>query len=321
MSLPNPGHDIEFLCKISDGRRCSVYRVYNPKYQLHFAAKVFPFPKSEEKDLAREYENEVHALRAMDHPNILRIYDFFKDNAAFYIVFEDCSGGNLQVVMDINGRINMPTLQVYCLQILQAVAKCHESNFAHCNINPSNILFDAHDRPKLCDFKAAVTPKNTIIQYCPQTDLNYTPPEVLAKKPYDPSKADIWSLGIVFYYMATGLFPWHGANAHELLTDIQNTPLMFPAEIPAELKVSLNNMLKVDPDKRHTPDHVIRDQFFLNATRVLTNATTTLRRLSKQPSFKLQSSVKGSITSDNRLKKKAGHSVSMVVKATKPVIE
>ncbi|OHT16100.1 CAMK family protein kinase [Tritrichomonas foetus] len=320
-SLPDPGHDLEFLCKIAEGQSASVYRVYNNKYQLHYAAKVIQIPPDREKDILAQYNNEVQALHAINHPNVVRLYNFFREESNFYLVFEDCSGGNLEILLELGQNISMPQLQTAAFQIVQAVDACHRANYAHCNINPSNILFDSHDRPKLCDFRSAVTPMNQMVSFTAQKSLYYIAPEEFMKKPYDPSKADIWALGITLYYMASGTYPWSGTQESELLSNIQNHPISYPSSIPQDLQLSIGRMLRVDPSKRPTTEHILRDQFFLNAAKTITSQATTSRRLSKQPNLTTLSKLKGSIAdSGNRMRRKSGGQ-SLVMKFPKNILD
>lgn len=305
----------EIMCKIGEGQSSSVYKIYSNQYQRHFAAKVVSIPEDKEQNVIDHVNNEVTILNSINNQNIIRIYDFFREGSSFYIIFDDCSGGRLETLISISRYIGQPQLQFYALKILQAVNCCHSNNYSHCEINPTNILIDGHDQPKLIHFRNAVTPKNKHVYSVPNSDLHFLAPEALLPESYDAEKADIWSLGVLFYYMATGKFPWSATTPAEMLQQMRFTPLSFPDNVPEDFQISIKKMLEIRPNQRPTTKELLQDSFFIAALKVkLAHSTSsTSKRLSCVSGQTCKSMLQPKIlqSDTNRLRKR----YSMVPKA------
>lgn len=270
----------EIMCKIGEGQSSSVYKIYSNQYQRHFAAKVVSIPEDKEQNVIDHVNNEVTILNSINNQNIIRIYDFFREGSSFYIIFDDCSGGRLETLISISRYIGQPQLQFYALKILQAVNCCHSNNYSHCEINPTNILIDGHDQPKLIHFRNAVTPKNKHVCNISNSDILYLAPEALLPEFYDAEKADIWALGITFYYMATGTFPWRAKSPAELLQRIRNNPITFPDNVPEDFQICIRKMLQNRPNQRPTTEELLQDSFFIEALKVKIRHDTQSKKLS-----------------------------------------
>lgn len=272
--------DHEIMCKIGEGQYSSVYKIYNNQYQRHFAAKVIKIPEENKKDVIDHVNNEVDILNSINHQNIIKIYKYFQEGSTYFIIFDDCSGGRLETLISISRFIAQPHLQFYAYKILQAVNCCHSHNFSHCEINPTNILIDGHDQPKLIHFRNAVSPKNKHVCNISNSDIHYLAPEALLPEFYDAEKADIWSLGITFYYMATGHFPWHAKSPADLLQKIKNNPIVFPENVPQDFQCSILNMLQNRPSQRPSTEELLQDKFFMEATKIRIQPDNRSKRLS-----------------------------------------
>ena len=121
---------------------------------------------------------------------------------------------------------------------------------AHRDIKPENILIDKENRIKIIDFGFSTTQdqEKVVVAGTPQ----YMAPELINKKNYDPMKADIWALGIMLYWLATGFFP-QGADPRKKKTTKKietDFELHFPVSINPGLEYLLRKMLKHNPKER-----------------------------------------------------------------------
>ena len=157
--------------------------------------------------------NEIHILKNLDHPNIVKMYESFEDEKRYYIVTEICKGGELFDEIIARGKFTEKDAAVLMKQVLSCVNYCHKNNIVHRDLKPENVLLEANkdfDQIKIIDF-------GTSLQFDPSKFLDeklgtpyYIAPEVLNKK-YN-EKCDIWSCGVILYIILSGVPPFNGAN-------------------------------------------------------------------------------------------------------------
>ena len=94
---------------------------------------------SNKQEQAR-FRNEVHILASMDHPNILRVFEFYEDKRHFHLVTENCKGGELFDFIVAQRKLTESLAADIMLQLLSAIAHCHEKNVAHRDLKPENLL-------------------------------------------------------------------------------------------------------------------------------------------------------------------------------------
>ena len=213
-------------------RSQNVYLVYSEKYREEFVAKVSVNP-------VKRKTAEITALITLIHPNIIQMYEYFFDDDFVYIILEYCPYKSLEEIVDSYGCFRDEQLYEICRQILSAIEHCHSQKIAHCNINPRNILIDKNGRVKLIDF--AKSSHNGIIETKNiHSMIEYIAPEVLNFGPQiDAYKADIWALGVTFYFLATGELPW---GSPDNLTNMIHLPnITIPSEIQEKLQLINNN--------------------------------------------------------------------------------
>ncbi|CAK4491746.1 unnamed protein product [Aphanomyces euteiches] len=140
------------------------------------------------------------------HPNVLTVQSTFAADGYDHFVFEYCSQGALFDVMEdaLDKQLDKSDAERYFLQILSGLKFIHAAGFAHRDLSLENILVDSSNNCKICDFGLAVD-----INSRPSDRVGkpyYIAPEVFDNvAPYDPAKADVWSLGIIFFLLLTGV--------------------------------------------------------------------------------------------------------------------
>lgn len=192
---------MEFLGK---GGFSDVFLCYSHKYKQEFAIKrTFKHKLS---------EIEYKYLVSLNHTNIIRLYDSFEDDSAQYLVMDYCQNRTIKE----KGRLTYENFIHYAKQILEAVAYCHSHQIAHRDIKPENIFLDKYDHVKLADFGMAKHFDYHVKSAEKCGTIKYFAPEMFQCIEVDPFKADIWSLGITFFVMATGFFPFNFHSREEL---------------------------------------------------------------------------------------------------------
>lgn len=234
--------------------------------------------KTEEK--VDDFFDERDKLILLNSPNILKAYDAFEDDGAYYLIVDYLQGMNL---LDYLGKtpksdLNEQKLAGYVNQILTALAHCHSKDIIHGDLRPSNVVFaDADGKTlKLIDFRNGKTfdpadSKNQEI-FGP---AGYAAPEVINNREYIPP-SDIWSCGILTCYMISDKLPYDlndKSTVEELFEKIKGaafTPESFKGgvwdKISEDGKKFIASMLESDPEKRLTADALLQNAWLKNTT-------------------------------------------------------
>jgi serine/threonine protein kinase len=226
-----------------------------------FAVKIIN-RSIENEAVLESFSAEVRALGSLAHPNVIQFFSHFHSDTFLYLVLEYCPGGSMTSLIAKWGVIPVASLRKYATALVSAVNFCHTHKIAHRDIKPGNMLIDKYDRVKLADFGLAMLIVRTelIDNFC--GSLVYSPPELLAKRPFDPMAADIWSLGVSLFEMATGVLPWISRDEQELKEEIITGSFAMPESVSSDLADAIQKMIVVDPRVRATADELSRMPVF-----------------------------------------------------------
>lgn len=245
-----------------------------------FAVKSIPKNQCESDIL-----NEIKALINLDHPNIMKFYEYYVDDLHYHLVTEFCSGGDLIDKFNKKHPIEESKAARIIWKLLSAVAYCHSKGVVHRDIKPENILLENEEafencEIKLIDFNFSATLKKD--QNLLSTTLGtpyYMAPEVIIGC-YD-ELCDIWSIGIVAYFILCGNPPFYDSNNN--LVDIYNMILnkdpSFSEEIWENIsedgKDFIRQCLNKDPSKRPTAKKLFDHNWFAEARSLKSKAIGT----------------------------------------------
>lgn len=244
-------HGYEFKKIIGSGSFSNIMLCQSKKYQQDFAIK--------RTSKYRITESEYNTIKSLDHPNIIKLYDEFEDDCAQYLVMEYCSNGTLKQ----KKKISEEKFIYYAKQILSAVSYCHSKNIAHRDIKPDNIFIDQYDKIKLADFGYAKK-----LNYNEESNelcgsLRCFSPEKLSSPSFCPFKADIWAIGITFYYMITGCFPFEAKYPEELKHYIIYDFIDFGIlDIDSKIKYIIAKAVTKNPKLRPTAEELHKITLF-----------------------------------------------------------
>ncbi|MGB9119853.1 MAG: protein kinase, partial [Candidatus Angelobacter sp.] len=215
---------------------------------------------------------EAQRASALNHPNIASIYDVIEDHDELLLVMEYVEGTTLRAAT--HRRPDVPAFLNIAIQCADGLAAAHQKDIVHGDIKPENLMLTPAGRVKILDFGVARRPTLEADSDSPTASLAtmtgslsgtpaYMAPEVLTQKPYD-GRADIFSLGLVFYEMLGGPQPFQtdsfiGTVARVLHDDIPSLNTIA-AKIPPGLDAIIQHMLAKDPAARYaTAEDVAAD--------------------------------------------------------------
>ena len=265
----DPSADYKKLNFLGEGSFASVYRVQNRITDSIRAMKIINKSSNISAEADKEIFNEINILRTMDHPNILKIFEFYSNKDSYSIVTELCSGGELfQEIVD-KGPFNENYSAYVMFQVFSAINYCHNMKIVHRDLKPENILIvdrdkNGYPRIKICDFGTSKMFEKGAIQRKLVGSSYYIAPEVL-KHNYD-EKCDIWSCGVILYILLSGRPPFAGENDKEIMDrvatgkyDLQASPFNKVSKHCIDL---IQKLLTMDPKKRLSAQEALNHPWF-----------------------------------------------------------
>lgn len=248
-------HGYSVVKQIGKGGFGTVYTVISEKYQATFVAKLIS------RTSITTPEAEIDNLLLLTHPNIIRVYEYFSSGDFIFLILEYCSGGSVMDILTTKGRLAHNVIVEYAWSVLQALRECHAKRIAHLDLKPANVLIDGYGRAKLADFGLSkIVEGNKVRDFSGSRE--FQAPEQLDKLPFDPFAADIWSLGVTFYWMATAKSPFNNAwaPAHRLEMELQS--FECPKYMDAKLAKLLRLMINPCPQSRPSVSEIMENSLF-----------------------------------------------------------
>jgi tRNA A-37 threonylcarbamoyl transferase component Bud32 len=203
---------LEIIELLGQGGMGAVYKARQPRLNRFVALKILSPEKQNNPQFAERFEREARALAWLNQPNIVTVYDFGETQGMFHLLMEFVDGLSLRQLLR-QRRLAPGEALAIVIQICQALQYAHEQGIIHRDIKPENILLDKKGLVKIADFGIAKLmgqePQN--ISLTGAADVVGTPhymaPEQIEKPQTVDQRADIYSLGVVFYEMLTGELP------------------------------------------------------------------------------------------------------------------
>ena len=226
--------------------------------------------KELQKKSVSDYEGlmrEVNLMIKLDHPNIIKLYEYYENEKSIYLIMELCTGGELfdRIVENTENGIQYTEKQAATLfrQMMDAINYCHKNGIVHRDLKPENLLFlnKKENSPiKVIDFGMSKRFDNIKFMNEKVGTAYYISPEVLQGK-YD-EKCDIWSAGVILYIIICGYPCFNGEDDDEIFAAIQKGKIQFPSPEWDEISDDVKKLIKkmcCPPDKRLTAEQVLED--------------------------------------------------------------
>jgi serine/threonine protein kinase len=283
---------------VGSGAMGHVFKAYDEPLERFVAIKILSKKLSSSPAFVERFRREAKVLAAINHPGIAFIYSFGEEEGEHYFAIQWCPNGSVADLIRKKQRIDIvPTIDII-LQSARALEAASKKGVVHRDIKPSNILFDENQQVKIVDFGLAFSEKMNV-RITQVQELLGTPSFMAPEQAQNASvdhRADIYSLGITFFYMLYGKLPFTAASAIEMV--IKHASQTFPdyegldSQVPRQAYDIIRRMTGKNPDDRY-PDYAtliqdlekLRNDLLSQALWKLPKAT----QIAAVPSIKSQS--------------------------------
>ena len=207
---------------LGQGTFAKVYYARNIKTGQSVAIKVIDKEKVVRVGLMNQIKREISVMKLVRHPNIVHLYEVMATKTKIYFIMEYCKGGELFNKV-AKGRLKEDAARKYFQQLINAVDFCHSRGVYHRDLKPENLLLDDDENLKISDFGLSALVESKHQDGLLHTTCGtpaYVAPEVINRRGYDGTKADIWSCGVVLYVLLAGYLPFQDSNLMEMYRKI-----------------------------------------------------------------------------------------------------
>jgi Tol biopolymer transport system component len=256
----------EVIAPLGAGGMGEVYRARDTRLNREVAIKVLPAVFASDADRLKRFEQEASATSALNHPNILTIYDIGRHEGAPYIVAELLEGEELVEIL-VSGALPARKAIDYARQIVSGLDAAHEKGIVHRDLKPANLFITNDGRVKILDFGLAKLKPSTLAAVAdsegptmmPATNpgvvlgtVGYMSPEQVRGQTAD-HRSDIFSFGVVLFEMLTGRKAFSGDSAVELMNAILKDDVPELNDNDARISPALEKIMRRCLEKK--PEH------------------------------------------------------------------
>ena len=235
---------------MGSGAYAKVKSAHALKMNKQVAIKII-HTKTGNNDLVTKFlPRELEALRAVDHENVIKLFDVIETEDLICMVMELAEGGDLLDFINARRYLTEYTAREFFKDLASGVSMCHSVNVVHRDLKCENLLLDSKLRLKISDFGFARKHEGKLLEtYC--GSYAYAAPEIILGEPYIGEPADIWSMGVVLYAMVAGRLPFKDNDVKTLLNEIAKH-IVFPEWISDECKDLIRKILTFSVKDRIT---------------------------------------------------------------------
>ncbi len=199
--------------ELGRGGYAVVYRAWNLRLERAEALKVLSPKRGDDDDFAPRFMQEVRLAAGLEHPSIVKVYDYGDSGGAIWYSMQLVDGQSLAVRLRGSGVLSEPEAARLAVPLLDALAYSHGRGIVHRDIKPENVLLDGDGRPYLTDFgiaKSAGSLVKTQTGFLMGTPA-YVSPEQAQAKPLD-GRTDLYALGVTLYRIVSGRYPFEAPD-------------------------------------------------------------------------------------------------------------
>ncbi|MBK7865533.1 MAG: protein kinase [Ignavibacteriales bacterium] len=208
----------KIISKLGEGGMGVVYKALDLKLERFVALKILNAQTAQSAQFIERFKREARNQAKLNHPNIIPVYGFIDEQGYLGIAMEYVDGETLEQIIDRKGSLELGETLDILQQILRGVGYAHQKGFIHRDIKPSNVMMDSEGVAKIMDFgisksiyEKGITKTGTKIG----TLLYMSPEQINAEEP--TRQSDIYSIGITFYEMLSGITPYESGTEYEIM--------------------------------------------------------------------------------------------------------
>lgn len=301
----------ELLEAIGVGSTSTVHRCVKRHDHSEYACKVIDVQTMEERfaGMMDQFQTEIAALRKLQHPNIIQLYDVYLTGEKIYIVMELMQGGEIFDYVVQKGTLTEDEAALIVRKVCSAIVYMHSNNICHRDLKPENLLLKQRKKSntatttnnnnnnessldvKIIDFglSKALAEEQPVARTFLGT-RGYLAPEMLQRREYTKA-VDTWALGVIVFVLLCGCLPFDDDSATVPSDDLVRTKfvLRFPRwaqNLSPSAKDLLHRLLDVNPRTRYTAEMALRHPWVQGETAPKGNLLASPGRISSSPAFR-----------------------------------
>jgi len=248
--------------KIGKGAMGEVYKGHDPVLNRFVAIKIIAETLGTDSDLVERFKREARNAAALNHPNIITIYDFVEAEGHLYIVMELLEGKDLKQLITSGAPVTMEQILSIMEQIADGLGFAHSRGIIHRDLKPANIHLSDNGQVKILDFGLVHEASSDLTKAGQVMGTpNYMSPEQVQGLRVDP-RSDIFSLGAVFYELLTRKKPFSADSIHATMFKVvqgDREPLAQYTHLPKPLINLVDRALNKDPEGRFADASALRE--------------------------------------------------------------
>jgi 5'-AMP-activated protein kinase, catalytic alpha subunit len=251
--------------QLGQGTFAKVFYARNLTTGQGVAIKMIHKDKVMKVGLMEQIKREISIMRLVRHPNVLQLFEVMASKSKIYFVLEYAKGGELFNKISKGGKLTEDAARKYFQQLIGAVDYCHGRGVYHRDLKPENLLLDENENLKVSDFGLSALAESKRQDGLLHTTCGtpaYVAPEVLSRKGYDGTNADVWSCGVILFVLVAGYLPFHDTNLIEMYRKISRAEFRCPRGFSTELKDLLYKILDPDPSSRISISRIKRSAWY-----------------------------------------------------------
>ena len=261
-------YKFDYSTKLGEGRfgkvRLAIHKLTNEKV----AIKVIDKNQIKLKEQRQRIDNEISILKELNHYNIAKLYSSIENEERIYLIQEFIKGDDLNYFIKTKEKpeIREQNACIYFRQIISAIEYIHKMGIAHRDLKPENILINKNNEIKLIDFGLSKYFSKGELLKTPCGSPFYASPEMVKGNKYNGISSDIWSLGIILFYMLFQELPFMDADVNRLYKKILEGKYEIPEDkiktVSKDAIDLLKKILEVNPKNRIKINGIIKHKWF-----------------------------------------------------------
>jgi serine/threonine protein kinase len=236
----------------------TIYKALHIALDKPVAVKVLAGHLEADQEFVDRFQREARAAAKVEHPNVIQVLNVAEENSLHFIILQFIDGENLEQLQDRNGKLNLLTATRIAHGAASGLEALHAQSIIHRDIKPANIMLAKDGTIKITDFGLArnlkATSKFTTVSGAFMGTPGYIAPEQVDGPAVD-HRADLYSLGVVYYMMLSNELPFNAVNALEMATQrVTLDPIPLESRVPdvdPRAAAVVRKLLQKDPNARY----------------------------------------------------------------------